>query len=130
MWLHPLIAIDFAGFMDPLLQVQMTIWCARYLSGDPTLIPEVAANYDRNNGTKSITSMTTGHKTATHQKLVESQARVAQVQVELNNTVDELATVKGQAAKIQVELAHWGKKAPLLNTNAAGGRVDRKYSEL
>ena len=93
-FVHPYIALDYAAYLDVSFGILMHSWMYRFISGDPTLIPEVAANYDRVHGTKSIASMTTAAHDATQKELLELQAQAANYQLQLKNKIDELEQMK------------------------------------
>ena len=91
-WLHPLLAIDFARYMSVHFGLQITIWAAQYITGDPTLIKDVQARVDEVHGTKSLLTHTMMEKetskallVTTHKKAAKYQVEARALQIELEN---------------------------------------------
>jgi len=100
-WFHPLLALHLAQWLDAGFAVQMTIWCARFISGDASLIQDVTRRVDEVHGTRSIITHTMMDRKEHESKLAEAHATAAQWQsqvLQLQREIKEVVVQQKQAA--------------------------------
>jgi len=99
-WYHPLLALHFAAWLHPRFGVMMDVWCARFISGDATLIRDVARRVDEVHGTKSLVTHTMVDRKEHDAKLAEAHEAAARWQsqvFQLQQEVKEIASKQAQA---------------------------------
>jgi len=89
-FMHPYLCLDYASYLSPPLAVEINKWVHRFISGDATLLHDVANRIDEVHGTKSILTVTRVDKEKSDRELAELHQKVATSQTEILLTQAQL----------------------------------------
>lgn len=104
-FIHPMLAIHLATWISPAFGLAVIKWTCRYLSGDASLLHDVADRVDLVHGTKSLLTHTVVDKDERDAELAELHTQVAKHQVVVFTLQSQLrdATAKQTASSEQVD---------------------------
>lgn len=130
--MHPHIAIHLAQWLSPEFAVDVSIWVARYISGDISLVPEVVARHDEIHATTSSVLVRT-----VSNDILEAEMRIETLQRENEQTALQLQlnraareererelTVRRQAVEITSKELDNKERNLTLETNAAEAKLE------
>ena len=89
-FMHPYLALDYAGYLNSTLAVQINVWMYRYISGDRTLVPEVLARADEVDGKTSMLTLTVAEADQSRAELAAAHAQTAAAQAEVVRLTTDL----------------------------------------
>ncbi len=108
-WVHPLVATHLAQWLSSKFAIQVSKWVARYLSGDLTLIREVADRHDRVHNTDTTVSIKVTELNNDERKLSLRERELAirreEFELEERKKASELALRERESAMREREKA-------------------------
>jgi septal ring factor EnvC (AmiA/AmiB activator) len=121
-WVHPKVAIHLAMWISPAFAVHVIDWVFRFISGDPSLVGEVAARVEDVN----------------RKELDEAMDKIALLQMSLNDAqaenlelVSMLTSLENENSNLDIEVTSARAQAELIReaVHEANEQIDKLKSE-